>query len=95
MNDKEIYQKKLQAQLDGWKAEVDKLKAKASDASADAQMDINEQIKTLEAKIEEGKAKIAEVEESSEGAWESLKEGFDSAWESISSAFNDALNKFK
>jgi hypothetical protein len=39
MNEKELYQQKKQAQLDEWKAEVDKLKAKASGASADAQMD--------------------------------------------------------
>ena len=28
MNDKELYQQKMQARLDGWKADVDKLKAK-------------------------------------------------------------------
>ena len=29
MNDKELYQQKMQARLDEWKAEVDKLKAKS------------------------------------------------------------------
>lgn len=38
MSEKEIYQQKTQAQLDEWKAEVDKLKAKAFGSSADAQM---------------------------------------------------------
>ena len=51
MNDKELYQQKKQAQLDERKADLDKLKAKASMASADIQIRINEQIKTLEDKF--------------------------------------------
>ncbi len=57
MNEKELYQQKKQAQLDEWKAEVDKLKAKASGATADAQIELNKQIEALEGKIEEGKTK--------------------------------------
>ena len=57
MNEKELYQQKKQAQLDEWKAEVDKLKAKASGASADAQLELNREIDTLEGKIEQGRAK--------------------------------------
>jgi len=52
MNEKELYQQKTQAQLDEWKAELDKLKAKASSASADTQLELNKQIKALEGKLE-------------------------------------------
>jgi hypothetical protein len=34
-----LYQQKKQSQLDEWQAEVDKLKAKALGASADAQLE--------------------------------------------------------
>jgi septal ring factor EnvC (AmiA/AmiB activator) len=95
MNEKELYQQKKQAQLDEWKAEVDKFKAKASGASADAQLELNQQIKSLEGKIEEGKAKLAEIVDASEDAWESIKEGLESAWDSMKSAFSDAAAKFK
>ena len=44
MSDKKLYQQKMQAQLDEWRAEIEKLKAKASRASADAQMKMNKQI---------------------------------------------------
>lgn len=67
MNEKQLYQQKKQAQLDEWQAEVDKLKAKASEASADAQLEMNSQIEALEGKIEEGKAKLAELADASEG----------------------------
>ena len=95
MNDKELYQQKKQAQLDEWKADVDKLKAKASGASADAQMELNKQIGVLESKIEEGKIKLAELAETSSDAWESVTDGIESAWDSMRSAFSEALDKFK
>jgi chromosome segregation ATPase len=95
MSEKELYQQKAQAQLDEWKAELEKLKAKASGASADAQLEMKEQIQALEGKFEEGKAKLAEIAEASDDAWESIKEGIESAWSSLKSAFSDAGSKFK
>lgn len=94
MKDKELYQQKKQAQLDEWKAEVNKLKAKASGASADAQLGLNKQIEALEGKVEEGQTKLAEVANASEEAWESIKEGVESAWDSMRSAFSEAAAKF-
>lgn len=95
MNEKELYQQKKQAQLDEWKAELGKLKAKASGASADTQLGLNKQIKVLEGKLEEGNTKLAEISDASEDAWESIKKGGESAWDSMKSAFNDAAAKFK
>ena len=95
MNEKELYQQKKQAQLGEWKAEVDKLKAKAAGASADVQMDLNKQIEALEGKIEQGKAKLAEIAEASDDTWESIKDGVESAWDSMKSAFKEAAAKFK
>jgi len=95
MNDKELYQQKMQARLDEWKAQVDKLKAKASGASADAQLDINRQIRVLERNIEEGKAKLSEITAAGEHAWESIKDGVESAWDALKSGVTDAAAKFK
>ena len=95
MSDKELYQQKKQSQLDEWRAEVDKLKAKASGASADAQLEINKQIKDLENRIEEGKSKLSELAEAGEDAWESVKEGVESAWDSLKSAVSNAAAKIK
>ena len=95
MMDKELYQRKMQAQLDEWKADVDKLKAKASRASADTQLKMNEQIKALDSKIAEGKAKLSELSRAGEDAWESIREGVESAWDSLKSSVSDAAAKFK
>lgn len=95
MNDKELYQQKKQAQLDEWQAELDKLKAKTSGASADKQLELNKDIEALEAKIEDGRTKLAEIEQASDDAWESIKDGVESAWDSLKSGFSDAADKFK
>lgn len=95
MNEKKLFQQKRQAQLDEWKAEVSKFKAKASGASADAQLELNKQIEALESKIEEGKTRLAEIQVASEDSWESMKEGVESTWDSMKSDFSGATAKFK
>lgn len=95
MSDKELYRQKKQAELDEWQAEVDKLKAKASGVSADAQLEINKQIEALEGKLKEGKAKLVELEQASDDAWESFKDEIESAWDSVKSAFSKAASKLK
>jgi len=95
MSDKELYQQKLQAQLDEWKAEVDKLQAKASEASAAAQLEINEHISALESEIDEGRAKLAEVAAMGEEAWESVKEGVESSWGALKSTFSEVISRLR
>jgi uncharacterized coiled-coil DUF342 family protein len=95
MNMKEAYQKKLQAKLDEWKAEIDKLKAKADGAEADVQLEYYKQIEELKAMQESVKTKITELKEASDDAWEELKVGIDSALKSLSNAIKSAISKFK
>jgi hypothetical protein len=95
MTEKKLYQQRVEAKLDEWKAEVDMLKAKVSGASASAKLKLNQQVRDLEAKIDEGKAKVAELADASEESWDSVKEGIESAWGSLKSAFKDAAARFK
>lgn len=95
MSKKELYKQKIQAQLAEWEADIDKFKSKASGASANVQLELNKEIKTLKVKIAQGKTKLAELADASEDAWESIKEGVDSAMDSLKAAVNDAKSKFK
>lgn len=95
MTDKELFQQKMQAQLDELKADVDVLKAKASGASATAQLEMQKHIETLQGKIEDGKAKLSALAQTSEEAWVPLKEGMESAWDTMKSAVREAAAKFK
>jgi hypothetical protein len=95
MNQKELYKQKYQAQLDEWKAEIAKLKAKASGAKADAQIEMNKQVKELEHRMEGASAKLSELAGAGEDAWDSVKKGVDSVWDSLKSAVRDASSRFK
>ena len=47
MDEKEAYQQKLNAKLDEWKAEIEKMQAKAKTAEADAQLQYQDYIEDL------------------------------------------------
>lgn len=95
MRDQELYRQKKQAELDAWQAQVDQFKAKVSHASADAQLEMNRRIKTLEIKIEEANVKMAAILDVSEEAWDSFKEDLESAWDSVKSTFSESASMFK
>jgi chromosome segregation ATPase len=95
MDDKKLYIQKLKAQLDEWKADIDKLKAKASGADADVRIKLNKHIKELEHNYEKGREKIAELTKASGEAWDSLKKGTEDTWSSMKKTFSDVSSKFK
>lgn len=95
MKNKELYQQKVQAQLDEWRADFDKLSARASGASADRQLDMKRHLKALEKKIQEGRDKLSEISKFGEESWESASDSVRSAWESVKSEANEAITKLK
>jgi len=94
MEEKSNYQKKVESQLNDWKADLDALKEKAKGASADLQAEYNEKIKELEPKIAEGKVKLAELADAADDAWEDVKDGAESIWGQLKSTFKDVKDRF-
>lgn len=98
MNDqetKQAYEKKYQAQLDEWRAEIDKLRAKAEQADADTRIKYQKQIEELRAMQDDGVAKLEELRRAGNDAWLDLKIGMDSAWDSFNTALKSARSRFK
>ncbi len=94
MGKKEAYEKKMQAELNEWSAEIDKLKAKADAAEGDAQLEYHKQIDELRSMQDAAGKKLEEVKAASDEAWEDVKAGADSAWESLSSSVKSATSRF-
>lgn len=92
---KEAYEKKLQASLHEWNAEIDKLKAKADKAEADIQIEYYKQIEDLRSKQQEAYEKLNELKKAGEDAWEDLKAGVELAWDSLGEAVKSAASRFK
>lgn len=94
MSMKEAYAQKLDARLAELRAEIDRLKARADGASADAQLEYYKEIEKLRSMQDHANDKLRELQEAGDDAWEDLKLGAESAWESLSSAVRHAASRF-
>jgi hypothetical protein len=95
MNERELYRQKYQAQLDVWKAEAAKLKARAAGAKADAQIELKKHLKELDHGMQEASGKLAELAAASEESWDSVKKSAETTWGALKAGFNAAAAKFK
>jgi uncharacterized coiled-coil DUF342 family protein len=95
MVDKDADVQKMQAKLDEWNAEIDKLKAKAAQAEADSRVEYQKQIQNLQEKRQGAEKKLAEVRQAGESAWQDLKAGAQSAWDAMEDAIKSARSRFK
>ncbi len=95
MGKKEAYEQKLEAQLKEWKIDINKMKAKADKADAEAKLEYYKQIEDMRTKQEAAQKKLTELKAAGEDAWEDLKAGIDLAWGSLGDAVKSARSRFK
>lgn len=93
MDTQKEYQKKVEAKLEEWNAEVDKLKAKAKQEKVDAESDYKKEISIFEEKKEELQARLHKLQGASEHAWEDMKEGIEKATKELQQSFDRAYKK--
>ncbi len=94
MDEKDAYRQKLQARLGQWRAEIDKLQAKAVEASADARLEYDKQLKELHRQQEKAREKLRELDEASGQAWKELRSGMEKAWDELGAAVQKATERF-
>lgn len=93
MTDNELYLKKKQAELDIWSADLAKLRAKSSKASAEIQMEMHKVTKSLASKIDESKKLLSTLSKATGEAWGSVKSNVETTWNSLKCSFDDANKK--
>lgn len=96
MDDKrKAYEEKLDAQLKEWSAQLNLLKAKATNATADMKINYDETIKILQQRQEGIRKQMKELQAAGNAAWEDLKIGLEKAWLEVRAAYQDAMSRFK
>lgn len=95
MSTRDEYVRKMQAKLEEWNADIDKLAAKTSEVSAEVRSEYREQIAALKEKQAAALQKIEEVQKSGENAWKDLKSGIELAWSAIGEAIDSVKSRFK
>ncbi len=95
MSKKDDYFAMMESQIKKWDAEVDKLKAKSEQMSADARAKYAEQLKAMRTNRDAAYKKLQEMRGASESAWQHMQAGVDAAWASMKSALEKTSSKFK
>jgi len=95
MSTREEYVKKLQAKLEEWNADIDKLSARAGEVKSELRHEYAEQLEALKAKQAVARQKFEELQKCGESAWEDLKAGMELAWNAVSEAIDSAKSRFR
>lgn len=95
MDERQVYEQRLQRKLHEWGAEIDKLKARATKAAAGGRLDYHGQIEKLQSMREDSERKLAELREAGDDAWGELQAGVKSATNSLENSLKWARSKLR
>jgi hypothetical protein len=95
MSKRDEYFTMMESQIKKWDAEVDKLRARSAQVSADARAKYDEQLKAMRANRDAAHKKLEEIRTASESAWQNMQVGMDAAWVSMKNALDKASSHFK
>ncbi len=90
MGVKEVYQKKLEAQLQEWAGRIKDLKGKVDKVSTETSAKYQEEIEGLWAKYEAAQKKLKEVRGAGEEMWEAVRAGMEKAWDELAEGMKRA-----
>ena len=94
MSQKEALIQKLEAKMDAWKADADKLAAKAREADADARLEIESHMDKLKMMRQAAEDRLTKLRHAGNGAWHDLREGAEKAFDDMNDAMRNALAQF-
>lgn len=95
MTTKDAYIRMIEAKLEELDAEIRKLKARAKEESAQAELKLNEMIDQYRADRQDLEKKLEALQKSSGTAWNDMQEGIDRAFQELKASFEKASSRFR
>ncbi|QQS05556.1 MAG: coiled coil domain-containing protein [Fibrobacterota bacterium] len=95
MSKRDSYKQKIQGELDLILAKILEFKAHAKIAVADTRIQAHSTIQDLERKVDHTKERLADLNASSDDAWDSIKSGVETAWGDLRTSFGKAKEHFQ
>jgi DNA repair exonuclease SbcCD ATPase subunit len=83
-DEKEAYQRKIEAKVDQWRAELDKLRAQAREAQAEGRLQAISSLKTLQ---QEATRRLEELKAAGESGWQDARQAVDRVVTEFESAY--------
>ncbi len=88
MSLREIYEKKIQTQLNELKSEIDELREKADQAETNLQLEYYTLIDELHLKLETANLKFHLLQQASDEKWDEFKSEFELVWDTLRGLIN-------
>jgi len=92
---RKAYEKKLDAQLEEWNAQIAVLKARADKGKAEAKIEYYKTIEVLKHKQNKARTMLDELKNAGDETWDDLKTKAEKSWTQIKAAFHEATSKHK
>jgi hypothetical protein len=83
MSMRELYERKIQAQLNELKTEIARLKEKAGQAEANLELEYYTLIDELHLELEAAEQKFQLLKQAQDEKWEEIKADFELSWDSL------------
>ena len=91
MSKRDEFVEKLKGQIDSVNSDIDELERKAESVKNDARAKYLEELENAKSQRAELEAKVTQIKQSGEDAWEGLQDEVEHAWK----ALNNSINYFK
>ena len=95
MMDKKAYQERMEAQLQEWKADLDKLDAQAKKKSAEGKISYAKKRKELQDKMDEVRNDLSSLKASGDQKWDVIKEHLEKGKNDFKKNYNDLVAALK
>jgi len=95
LSPKQIFQQKLETQLQELDTILENLKLQASLGKAELRTEFEKQLELLGQKRSAAQVKLNELSRRTEGAWEDLKGGAEKTWEDMRQTMNQIAERFR
>lgn len=92
---KEAFQKRIEARIDSLDAKIDDLRARLDATSGAAKTEMQQSIETLRQKQHAAGEKLAELRDASTEAWQDVEAGVSNAVDELQQAYDRAKAKFQ
>ena len=93
MSKQEAYREKAEAQLREWKADIEKLMAKADQAKAEGKIEFYKRAESFNAKYEAARKKSEELKGAADDRWADLKALVEVSTAELKEALNNGMSK--
>jgi competence protein ComGC len=95
LNPKNDFVEKLNAQINQWNIDLDKMGANAQKLKGDSKIQADKQIAMIRSQQVELKSNLEKIQNSADDAWDDLKKGAEETRDKIGKAFDDVKKDLK